>query len=129
MKAEYAPFMGVFRLFFIKIYKKGDGCMKNPVKIYSKPDEEFVMISGFVKSVTDQGKYSSVSFKVDSEISGVTSLIAVMCFDNKCGINHKELVANSKGRFMTVFAVARPYKDGTSFVARAISIAPHEFSE
>ena len=59
--------------------------MKNPVAIYTKPDEDFVMISGFVKSVVDQGSYNSVSFKVDSEASGVTDLISVMCFENKCG--------------------------------------------
>ena len=103
--------------------------MKNPVAIYTKPDEDFVMISGFVKSVVDQGSYNSVSFKVDSEASGVTDLISVMCFENKCGIDFKKLVANSKGRFMTVFAVARPYDKGISYAARAISIAPHEFVE
>lgn len=105
--------------------------MKNPVAIYTKPDEheDFVMISGFVKSVVDQGSYNSVSFKIDSEASGVTDLISVMCFENKCGIDFKKLVANSKGRFMTVFAVARPYGKGVSYAARAISIAPHEFVE
>ena len=105
--------------------------MKNPVAIYTKPDEheDFVMISGFVKSVVDQGSYNSVSFKVDSEANGVTDLISVMCFENKCGIDFKKLVANSKGRFMTVFAVARPYGKGVSYAARAISIAPHEFVE
>ena len=105
--------------------------MKNPVAIYTKPDEheDFVMISGFVKSVVDQGSYNSVSFKVDSEANGVTDLISVMCFENKCGIDFKKLVANSKGRFMTVFAVARPYGKGISYAARAISIAPHEFVE
>lgn len=105
--------------------------MKNPVAIYTKSDEheDFVMISGFVKSVVDQGSYNSVSFKVDSEASGVTELISVMCFENKCGIDFKKLVANSKGRFMTVFAVARPYGKGVSYAARAISIAPHEFVE
>lgn len=103
--------------------------MKNPVAIYTKPDEDFVMISGFVKSVVDQGSYNSVSFKVDSEASGVTELISVMCFDNPIGINFKKLVENSKGRFMTVFAVARHYGKGVSYAARAISIAPHEFVE
>lgn len=103
--------------------------MKNPVAIYTKPDEDFVMISGFVKSVTDHGTFNSVSFKIDSEASGITELISVMCFDNPIGINFKKLVANSKGRFMTVFAVARPYDKGISYAARAISIAPHEFVE
>ena len=119
-----------YSVFFLsKNLKKGDGCMKNPVAIYTKPDEDFVMISGFVKSVVDQGSYNSVSFKVDSEASGITELISVMCFDNPIGINFKKLVANSKGRFMTVFAVARPYDKGISYAARAISIAPHEFVE
>ena len=119
-----------YSVFFLsKNLKKGDGCMKNPVAIYTKPDEDFVMISGFVKSVVDQGSYNSVSFKVDSEASGVTDLISVMCFENKCGIDFKKLVANSKGRFMTVFAVARPYRKGVTYTARAISIAPHEFVE
>lgn len=103
--------------------------MKNPVAIYTKPDEDFVMISGFVKSVTDHGTFNSVSFKIDSEASGITELISVMCFDNPIGINFKKLVANSKGRFMTVFAVARPYDKGISYAARAIAIAPHEFVE
>ena len=119
-----------YSVFFLsKNLKKGDGCMKNPVAIYTKPDEDFVMISGFVKSVTDQGTFNSVSFKIDSEASGITELISVMCFDNPIGINFKKLVANSKGRFMTVFAVARPYKKGFTYTARAISIAPHEFVE
>ncbi len=121
-----------YSVFFLsKNLKKGDGCMKNPVAIYTKPDEheDFVMISRFVKSVVDQGSYNSVSFKIDSEASGVTDLISVMCFENKCGIDFKKLVANSKGRFMTVFAVARPYGKGISYAARAISIAPHEFVE
>ena len=103
--------------------------MKNPVAIYTKPDDDFVMISGFVKSVTDHGTFNSVSFKIDSEASGITELISVMCFDNPIGINFKKLVANSKGRFMTVFAVARPYDKGISYAARAISIAHHEFVE
>ena len=105
--------------------------MKNPVAIYTKTNkhEDFVMISGFVKSVTDHGTFNSVSFKIDSEASGITELISVMCFDNPIGINFKKLVANSKGRFMTVFAVARPYDKGISYAARAISIAPHEFVE
>lgn len=51
-KAEYARLRsGVFRLFLSKNLKKGDGCMKNPVAIYTKTNkhEDFVMISGFVK--------------------------------------------------------------------------------
>lgn len=103
--------------------------MKNPVAIYSKNDEQFVMINGYVKSVTERDTYSSVSFKVDSDDKGVSDLISVMCFENKCGINHKKLVADCKGRFLTVFAVERPYGAKKSYVARAISIAPKEFSE
>lgn len=103
--------------------------MKNPINIYTKNDEKFVMISGFVKSVTNQDSYNSASFKIDSESKGVTDLISVMCFDNKLGINYKNLIADCTGRFVTIFAVARSHDDKVNYIARAISIAPKEYKE
>ena len=111
---------------------KGECFMTNPMNIYQdeKQKEDFVMIQGFVKSVTMHDTYASVSFKVNSEDSGPTAeLISVMCFGNGCGINYKKLVEHTKGRFLTIFAVARFYNGKMNYVARAISIAPREFKE
>lgn len=103
--------------------------MLNPYPIYQKEDEKLVMIQGYVKSVTLQPSYASVSFKKDSDASGAEcELISVMCFENKCGLNYKKLVQNTKGRFLTIVAVARSYNGKTSYVARAVSIAPKEFN-
>ena len=41
----------------------------------------------------------------------------------------KKLVEHTKGRFLTVFAVARNYNGKTSYVARAVSIVPREYKE
>lgn len=106
--------------------------MINPMNIYQdkEKNEEFVMIQGFVKSVTMHPTYASVSFKVNSEDSGPTAeLISVMCFGTGCGINYKKLVEHTKGRFLTIFAVKRFYNGKMNYAARAISIAPREFKE
>ena len=103
--------------------------MRNPYPIYQEDDEKLVMIQGYVKSVTPHPTYNSVSFKKDSDDTGAEcELISVMCFENKRGLNYKKLVQNTKGRFLTIVAVARSYNGKTSYVARAVSIAPKEFN-
>ena len=102
----------------------------NPMPIYQKSDiqEEFVIFTGYVKSVKDQGKYNSVSFKVNSEDSGdEVPLISVRCFEQKYGVNHKKLVEDTKGRFLVVLAVKNFYNGKTDYIARHICIAPKEF--
>ena len=104
----------------------------NPIKIFQKDDvkEEYYAFSGYVKSVTDQGSYNSVSFKVNSEDCGIDAqLISVMCFEQKIGVNHKKLVENAKGRFVTIFAVSNIYQGKVKYIARHIILAPREFTE
>ena len=88
------------------------------------------MIQGYVRSVTDQGTYNSVSFLINSENRGPTTpLISVMCFDNESGINFEKLSERTKGRFVSIFAEERFHNDKKSYKALAISIAPKEFKE
>lgn len=104
----------------------------NPTPIYQKPNvqEEFFVFTGYVRSVTDRGKYNSLSFKINSEDGGIDApLISVRCFEQTVGVNHKKLVENAKGRFVTVLAVKNVFKGKTDYIARYICIAPREFSE
>ena len=106
--------------------------MINPIRLYTGTKENYVMIQGYVRSVTEskKGNYNSVSFLVDSNKRGPRArLISVMCFDNDTGINFKKLTEHTKGRFVTFFAEERIYEGKTSYKAIAISIAPKEFKE
>ena len=104
----------------------------NPIKIFQKDNvkEEYYVFSGYVKSVTDQGTYNSVSFKVNSEDSGIDApLVSVRCFAQTIGVNHKKLVENAKGRFLVVLAIKNFYNGKTDYIARHIVLAPREFTE
>lgn len=104
----------------------------NPTPIFQKDGvrEEFCVFSGYVKSVTDRGKYNSVSFKVNSDDCGIDApLVSVMCFEQKIGVNHKKLVESAKGRFVTIFAVSNIYQGKVKYIARQIVLAPREFTE
>ena len=104
----------------------------NPIKIFQKDNvkEEYYVFSGYVKSVTDQGTYNSVSFKANSEDSGIDApLVSVRCFAQKIGVNHKKLVENAKGRFLVVLAIKNFYNGKTDYIARHIVRAPREFTE
>ena len=106
--------------------------MTNPMKIYQIPNviEEFYVFSGYVKSVTDRGTYNSVSLKVNPEDKGIMApLISVRCYAQTKGVNHKKLVENAKGRFVTIFAIPSFYDGKTSYIARHISLAPREYAE
>lgn len=106
--------------------------MINPIRLYTGTKENYVMIQGYVRSVTEskKGNYNSVSFLVDSNKRGPRArLISVMCFDNDTGINFKKLTEHTKGRFVTFFAEERIYEGKTSYKAIAISIAPKEIKE
>lgn len=106
--------------------------MLNPIRLYTGTEEkEFVMVQGYVRSVTDRGSYNSVSFLADSNIRGKDApMVSVMCFDNSTGINFKKLTTYTKGRFVTFFAEVRYKEDGTpSYKAIAISIAPKDYVE
>ena len=102
----------------------------NPIKIFQKDNvkEEYYVFSGYVKSVTDQGTYNSVSFKANSEDSGIDApLVSVRCFAQTIGVNHKKLVENAKGRFLVVLAIKNFYNGKTDYIARHICVAPKEF--
>lgn len=104
----------------------------NPIKIFQKDNvkEEYYVFSGYVKSVTDQGTYNSVSFKANSEDSGIYApLVSVRCFAQTIGVNHKKLVENAKGRFLVVLAIKNFYNGKTDYIARHIVLAPREFTE
>ena len=104
----------------------------NPIKIFQKDNvkEEYYVFSGYVKSVTDQGTYNSVSFKANSEDSGIDApLVSVRCFAQTIGVNHKKLVKNAKGRFLVVLAIKNFYNGKTDYIARHIVLAPREFTE
>ena len=104
----------------------------NPIKIFQKDNvkEEYYVFSGYVKSVTDQGTYNSVSFKANSEDSGIDApLVSVRCFAQTIGVNHKKLVDNAKGRFLVVLAIKNFYNGKTDYIARHIVLAPREFTE
>ena len=104
----------------------------NPIKIFQKDNvkEEYYVFSGYVKSVTDQGTYNSVSFKANSEDSGIdVPLVSVRCFAQTIGVNHKKLVENAKGRFLVVLAIKNFYNGKTDYIARHIVLAPREFTE
>jgi len=104
----------------------------NPIKIFQKDNvkEEYYVFSGYVKSVTDQGTYNSVSFKANSEDSGIDApLVSVRCFAQTIGVNHKKLVENAKGRFLVVLAIKNFYNGKTDYIARHIVLAPREFTE
>ena len=104
----------------------------NPIKIFQKDNvkEEYYVFSGYVKSVTDQGTYNSVSFKANSEDSGIDApLVSVRCFAQTIGVNHKKLVENAKGRFLVVLAIKNFYNCKTDYIARHIVLAPREFTE
>ncbi len=104
--------------------------MRNPIYIYTGTDKKFMMIQGYVRAVTDQGCYNSISFLADSTQRGPSApLISVMCFDNKFGINFKTLTNDTKGRFLTVFAEERVNNGKKSYKALAVSLAPTEFVE
>ena len=65
--------------------------MINPIRLFTGTEKEFVMIQGYVRSVTDRGSYNSVSFLADSNNRGAKApLVSVMCFDNTTGINYKK---------------------------------------
>ena len=60
--------------------------MFNPIRLFTGTEKEFVMIQGYVRSVTDRGSYNSVSFLADSNNRGPQApLVSVMCFDNAKG--------------------------------------------
>ena len=102
----------------------------NPIKIFQKDNakEEYYVFSGYVKSVTDQGTYNSVSFKANSEDSGIDApLVSVRCFAQTIGVNHKKLVENAKGRFLVVLAIKNFYNGKNDYIARHICVAPKEF--
>ena len=102
----------------------------NPIKIFQKDNvkEEYYVFSGYVKSVTDRGTYNSVSFKANSEDSGIYApLVSVRCFAQTIGVNHKKLVENAKGRFLVVLAIKNFYNGKTDYIARHICVAPKEF--
>ena len=104
----------------------------NPIKIFQKDNvkEEYYVFSGYVKSVTDQGTYNSVSFKVNSDDCGIDApLVSVRCFAQTIGVNHKKLVENAKGRFLVVLAIKNFYNGKTDYIARHIVLAPREFTE
>ena len=104
----------------------------NPIKIFQKDNvkEEYYVFSGYVKSVTDQRTYNSVSFKANSEDSGINApLVSVRCFAQTIGVNHKKLVENAKGRFLVVLAIKNFYNGKTDYIARHIVLAPREFTE
>ena len=104
----------------------------NPIKIFQKDDvkEEYYAFSGYVKSVTDRGTYNSVSFKANSQDSGIDApLVSVRCFAQTIGVNHKKLVENAKGRFLVVLAIKNFYNGKTDYIARHIVLAPREFTE
>ena len=104
----------------------------NPIKIFQKDNvkEEYYVFAGYVKSVTDQGTYNSVSFKANSEDSGIDApLVSVRCFAQTIGVNHKKLVENAKGRFLVVLAIKNFYNGKTDYIARHIVLAPREFTE
>ncbi len=106
--------------------------MYNPINLYTGTEKDFVMIQGYVRSVTEskKGDYNSVSFLVNSENRGPTApLISVMCFDNGTGVNFKKLTEYTKGRFVTFFAEKRLFEGKKSYKAIAISIAPKEIKE
>ena len=107
--------------------------MYNPIRLYTGTEEkEFVMIQGFVRSVTEskKGDYNSVSFLLNSANRGPKApLISAMCFENDIGINFKKLTENTKGRFVTIFAEVRYFEGKKSYKAIGISIAPKEFKE
>lgn len=106
--------------------------MYNPIRLYTGTEEEYVMIQGYVRSVTEskKGDYNSVSFLVNSANRGPKApLISAMCFENDIGINFKKLTKNTKGRFVTIFALARYHDGKKSYKAIGISIAPKEFKE
>ena len=105
--------------------------MFNPIRLFTGTEKEFVMIQGYVRSVTDRGSYNSVSFLADSNNRDPKApLVSVMCFDNAKGINYKKLTRYTKGRFVTFFAEVRYKDDGTpTYKAIGISIAPTEFKE
>lgn len=105
--------------------------MFNPIRLFTGTEKEFVMIQGYVRSVTDRGSYNSVSFLADSNNRDPKApLVSVMCFDNTTGINYKKLTRYTKGRFVTFFAEVRYKDDGTpTYKAIGISIAPTEFKE
>ena len=57
--------------------------MFNPIRLFTGTEKEFVMIQGYVRSVTDRGSYNSVSFLADSNNRDPKApLVSVMCFDN-----------------------------------------------
>ena len=105
--------------------------MFNPIRLFTGTEKEFVMIQGYVRSVTDRGSYNSVSFLADSNNRDPKApLVSAMCFDNTTGINYKKLTRYTKGRFVTFFAEVRYKDDGTpTYKAIGISIAPTEFKE
>ncbi len=106
--------------------------MYNPIHLFTGTEKDFVMIQGYVRSVTEskKGDYNSVSFLLDSANRGPKApLVSVMCFENDIGINFKKLTENTKGRFVTIFAEVRYFKGKKSYKAVAISIAPKEFKE
>ena len=106
--------------------------MYNPIRLYTGTEEEYVMIQGYVRSVTEskKGDYNSVSFLVNSANRGPKApLISAMCFENDIGINFKKLTENTKGRFVTIFALVRYHDGKKSYKAIGISIAPKEFKE
>lgn len=106
--------------------------MYNPIHLFTGTEKDFVMIQGYVRSVTESKKrdYNSVSFLVNSANRGRKApLISVMCFENEIGINFKKLTENTKGRFVTIFAEVRYFEGKKSYKAIAISIAPKEFKE
>lgn len=140
MKAEWPEdYLGAFRflVFFVSLstnnFTERSGCnMYNPIRLFTGTEQKFVMIQGYVRSVTEskRGDYNSVSFLVNSINRGPKApLISVMCFDNTIGINFKKLTDNTKGRFVTIFAEVRRYEGKISYKAIAISIAPTEFKE
>ena len=106
--------------------------MINPTRLKIDENKEYVMIQGYVRSVSEKKEknYNSVSFLVNSTIRGPKApLISVMCFGNDEGPNFKKLTEYVKGRFVTFFAEKRLHDNRVSYKAIAISIAPKEFKE
>ncbi len=102
--------------------------MINPTPIYIDGSKDrFVKFSGYVKSVTPEPTFSYVGLKSNTEAE--SPLVFVKCFANPYGVNHKKLVANSKGRFIVILAERVMYNGKDYYNAKDITLGPREFAE
>ena len=122
---------GYSAFFHLKSKERRARSMINPVPIYlDGSSDRFCKISGYIKSVTPKEKFSYIAVKKDTNAHGVDApLIFVKCFANEYGVNHKELVKDSKGRFVVIFAERVYYNGDYKYNAKDITICPREFTE